>query len=483
MTNPILMTALLYLFVSAAISTAKANEKPISDKPSDYANKLTIAIPVTPDGMARVKLPLAIYRGMAHADARDVRVFNGRGERVPYAFTQEPTVATDTVIATTLPHFPLLGEEKLTTSVKLQIDGSVVAINTITTRKAAVESSYLVDASRMKSPINALQFDWIKNPNVQTANLNIEASNDLKNWRSVVRDAPLVDLAFAGNAILQNKVSFTPLNDKYLRLTWGTPSAGFALTKITADSTSSNSVREVETISVKGTAGNSPGEYFFEVDAKLPIESAQLLMPDTNTLAPTRLYVKSPVLDKSQRAKFGSSNNIEPAWQSVASATFYNITRNGKELISPAVLTNIAATRATTTWRAVIDTRGGGLGTSMPTLVLTWQPAQIIFAARGEPPFTIGFGRTVAQPAHFQVNEIMPGYKDRAEFLLPIATIATVETIATNDTTAGSNVGVIIPVSANVAPATDWKKIALWAVLILGVALMMWMAIRLGRAK
>jgi Protein of unknown function (DUF3999) len=469
MKKSLLIITLLYLFAI----TATADEKLISDKPSDYANKLTIAIPETPDGMARVKLPLAIYRGMAHTDARDVRVFNSRGERVPYAFTQEPSVATDTVIATILPHFPLLGEEKHTTYVKLKIDGSLVAINTQTTRKAAVESIYLVDASRLKSPINALQFDWIKNPNVQTANLNIEASNDLKNWRSVARDAPLFDLAFAGNVILQNKVSFAPINDKYLRLTWGTPSAGFALTKISADSTSSNSVREVETISVKGTLGNSPGEYFFEVDAKLPIESAQLLMPDTNTLAPTRLYVKSLVLDKSRRAKIGSNNNIEPAWQSVANATFYNITRNGKELISPAVPTNIAATRAATTWRAVIDTRGGGLGSTMPTLVLTWQPAQIIFAARGEPPFTISFGRTDAVAAHFQVNEIMPGYKDRAEFLLPVATIATTTSDAAS----------ITPVSATVPNATDWKKIALWAVLIVGVALMMWMAIRLGRAK
>jgi hypothetical protein len=471
-----LMSALLCVFASAAM----ADEKPISDKPSDYANKLTIEMPATPDGMARVKLPLAVYRGIAHADARDVRVFNGRGERVAYAFTEAPNVATDTIIATTLPHFPIIGEETNSTSmagtfsVKVQIDGSLVSINSQASKKSAAITRYLVDASRLKSTINALQFDWVKNTTVQTANINIEASNDLKNWRSVARDVPLVDLAFAGEVILQNRVNFAPLNEKYLRLTWGAPSAGFAITKITATSTSSNTVREVETISIKGTPGKNPGEYFFSLNAKLPIESAQLLLPDANTLAPTQLYVKLPVLDKKRLGKIGADEAAEPNWQSVASATFYRITRNGTELISPTVPMNIAATRGAATWRAVVDTRGGGIGSAMPTLVLTWQPAQIIFAARGEPPFTINFGRAVAQAANFQVNEIMPGYQERTEFLLPLATIAT---------NASNTAALITPVSATVPNETNWKKIALWAVLIIGVALMMWMAVRLGRTN
>ncbi len=463
--------------IMLAANLQAADEKIPSDAPQDYANKLTIESSGTmaAQGMARIKLPLAVYRGVANADLRDVRVFNAKGERVPFALTTEPdrSVAARTLVA--LPIFPefensgasaVAGGVSLT--VKLQADGTLVSLNSAP--KAATSrriKAYLVDASQMKTPISALNVDWQKNANAETGRVTIEASSDFKNWRIVARHQPLIDMAFNGETLTQKRVEFTPPistpTDKYLRLTWA--GEAFTLTKLEAESVANNIERVTETVTVNGVAGNKAGEYEFDIGARLPIERVRLLLPDANSLAPTQLFVKATM---QERKPSGKIENIV-IWQPVTSATFYRLTRDGVEIISPPVSVANANARGANSWKASIDARGGGIGSGLPKLEVTWQPQHLVFTARGDAPFTLAFGRADAKAANFAINDLLPGYTARAEFQLPLVNLQTT-----------GDVPVVAP-PTKISNDTDWKKIALWAVLVIGVALMAWMAMRLGR--
>ncbi len=481
-------TLITILLLALSAQLYAADEKAVSDASQDYANKLTINTvnATAANGMYRVKLPLVVYRGVANADLRDVRVFNAKGERVPFALTTEPDRNVEAHALMPLPFFPVSEEGGaaatgaagtaaggFSMSVKLQSDGTLVSLNASpgTTAKPASPrkiTSYLVDASKLAAKniaINALNFDWEKNAGAQTGRVNIEASTDLKNWRSVVRDAPLIDMAFNGEALTQKKVEFAATPEKYLRITWA--GAAFTLTKLDAESISNNTERVTEMVSINGAAGRNAGEYAFDLGARLPIERVRLTLPDANTLAPTQLFIKTLV---STRKTSGAMENVV-MWQPVAGATFYRLTRDGAEIVSPSVAINTSVARGAKEWLAKIDARGGGMGSSLPKLEVTWQPQQLVFTARGEAPFTLAFGRADAKAANFAISDLMPGYEARAEFQLPLV-----------DLQVASEATVVTP-GAQTNDDTNWKKISLWAVLIGGVGLMAWMAMRLGRTS
>ncbi|MEO8009441.1 MAG: DUF3999 family protein, partial [Betaproteobacteria bacterium] len=71
------MKTLLLLSISLAVSAAET--------PEDFA----FAVPIDGlggDALYRVAIPPAVYEQAAFSDLRDLRVFNGAGEVVPYAF-------------------------------------------------------------------------------------------------------------------------------------------------------------------------------------------------------------------------------------------------------------------------------------------------------------------------------------------------------------------------------------------------------------
>ena len=479
--TPLAMALIALLALMTVHGNAADNTKR-TDVLSDYANQRTIATTqvtaaAPTQGLIRLPLPLDVYRGVAHGDLRDIRIFNAKGERVPFALTTEPDRNVEARTTSLLPFFPIsedagnqTGNTQLT--VRLHTDGTLISLNTSPPAAGAIAArkttGYLVDASHLKKPINALNFAWVKNVNAETGRVTIETSADLKNWRTVVRDAPLIDLAFNGEQLSQKTVAFvspvTTPAEKYLRLTWAREA--FTLTGLEVESVANKSERTTQSTSVVGVAGKNAGQYTFDVAARLPIEQVRLLLPDANTLAPTQLAIKTSRLEH----KPGGKMESVVAWQPVAGATFYRLNRDGIELVSPPLAINAANVRGAKDWQATIDARGGGIGGGMPTLEVTWQPQQIVFATRGDAPFTLAFGRVDAVPANFLINDLMPGYTARAEFTLPLVGLQSV-----------SDAPLVAPPAAKTSSDTDWKKMALWAALIVGVALMAWMAVRLGR--
>ncbi len=430
------------------------------------------------DGLQRVLLPAAVHQGSTRADLGDLRVFNGRGEHVPFAHAGLPRVAASAPARHLLPIFPLTvavsargSGDALSLQVKQQKDGTLISLNSrfadgkaasLSAKARRDLSAYVVDASRLRAQdgkgesvfLSALVFDWDVSDDSRSGRVRIDSSDDLKSWSTLVYDGALMDLEHGGQRLTQKRIEFAPTNARYLRLTWA--ERPFVLKSVTAETLTASIpptlTRQTIRANVDNVDGLQPGEYVFDLGGRLPVQQLRLLLPEENTVAPVRIFARS---DATQ------------PWRSVESATFYRLNRDGSELVAPAVKFLAQNERF---WKIAVDSRAGGLGRGAPQLEVAWPSQSIIFAARGEGPYRLAWGHAEAMPAHLALAALLPDYRPDSEYSLPVAEAGQV----IHQT--------VVPPSAfsKLAKGFTWKQTVLWLVLLLGVGGLGMMAWRLN---
>ena len=90
----------------------------------------------------------------------------------------------------------------------------------------------------------------------------------------------------------------------------------------------------------------------------------------------------------------------------------------------------------------------------------------LVFAARGAGPFQLAYGNGAAKAASYPIESLIPGYNTEAEFKVKPASLGDPVTLAR---------------AARLHAPMDYKKWAVWIILILGVAVLGWLAYRLSR--
>ena len=405
------------------------------------------------EGLHRVELPPEAYRE-TRRDLADVRILNGRGEAVPIAFAGDPDRLRDVLPPADLPLFPVStlesapsGRGASEVSVRTQ-DGTLVSIRgkAASAAKTTRAVAYLLDASAIAEPLKALNFEWEAGPGTQVVRVRIETSDDLRGWNSLA-SAPLVRVENEGRMLAQPRIEFAPRKAKYLRLTWDAP--GFVLKGVRAEreSTSQPPPRLLRTASA--TPGAKEGEFVYDLGARLPVEAFRLVPADAND-----------VLSASVLAR----NDEKEPWRQVAWAPFYRLQHEGIEQQSPPLEIGRLPARY---WMARLAP--GSAAARAPQFEYRWRNAQIVFVARGEPPFSLAFGNPQATPAALTLPTLIPGYERGAEMRLPEAKVGPV---------------------VQGPPPSRWerivgeaqpRRIALWVVLIAGVVTLGVMAWRLSR--
>ena len=406
------------------------------------------------DPLQRVALPFEVYRD-SRPDLADVRVVNSSGEAVPIAWAGEPDVQLEPPRMVELPVFPVAkrppgAATPFPADVTVRAsDGTLVAIRTkgrAPKPPPAGIQAYLLDASQVQAPIKALVVEWNAGPGTQVVPLRVESSDDLISW-SHAGSAPVVKVESPGREPLkQPRVQFAPRKAKYFRVTWSAPE--FVLDGVRAELEQGLKPPARALRVVKGTPGAKPGEFLFDLGARLPVEALRIVPADTNA-----------VLSSSVLARDGEAAE----YRTVLVAPFYRLTREGREEQSGPV---DIPRRAARYWM-VTNAAGSSGGT--PTMEAQWKPAQLVFVARGEAPFALAFGKPEATAAALPVSTLIPRYERLAEMKLPQATLGEV---------------------ASGPPPTRWerlvgqvntRRVVLWSVLLAGVALLGFMAWRLHR--
>ncbi|UII71914.1 DUF3999 domain-containing protein [Pseudomonas sp. HN11] len=420
------------------------------ERPADFTTQVPLAVSGT-GPWYRLELPLAVQLNARQADLGDVRVFNAAGESQAYALSRQSAQRTENRNVTDVKWFPLYAadtEQALPDVVmKATTTGTLVQITSATapTPGKQVLRGWVLDASAIKAPLQQLSLDW-SHEQEGFQRFSIEASDDLQHWRAW-GDGQVARLSFADERVEQHDVSLPGQAARYLRLVWQGQEAPL-LTSAQLVSVTSSSV-PLPLVWSQPLAGTrlKAGEYSWQLPAGLSLERLRIELKQPNTLAPVML---------------AGRRDSKQAWQPLSNGVLYRLTQNGRDVVQDELQ---LPGQMVAELKLAVDERGGGLGIEAPTLRFAVRATQLVFLARGEPPFTLALGNASVKAANLPLSTLIPDYSAERLKMLGQASVT----------------GEIATAPHAVDSGTDWKQLGLWAVLLLGVAALGAMAYSLLR--
>jgi len=435
-----------------------------AESPSGFA----YGIAIRADGgeaLYRLELPRAVYRGALRPDLGDLRVFNGAGEVVPHAFRPRVAVEVQKRSPVVLPFFPLYGEDPkqldgLSLRVERSASGTIIQLDERSRVPASKKLlAYLVDATALKDPVRALELD-VRGGAPYVASVDVEASDDLSAWRTVAARAPLLSLQHDGARLEQRRIEFGSRRPKYFRIAWSGLPPGAVLGALRAEPGDERIVevtRQWETVPGRAVP-DKVGDYAFDTQGVFPADRVRFDLPQANTVAQVQVFSRA---------------RSEAPWRSVTRGIAYRLRRDGTEISSPEVAISDDSDRY---WLLRVDQKGGGLGAGEPKLLLGWVSNEIVWVARGNPPFTLAYGSRDAKPSAYAIEALVPGYRRDADLN---AKVASTEDKAVPVSAAEADAPAVLGGQRALEERIDLKRWTLWASLVAGVAFLAWMAWRL----
>ena len=426
-----------------------------AERPEDFAYAAALSSQA-PGALRRVELPAWVYMGVTRADLGDVRVFNGDGEVVPHALMPRPTPSTSTEPGSALPYFPIrsaagAAPEAIDIRVQRTAGGTITHVEARRGITGATLSltGYLIDASALKAPVASLELAFREPASGYSVTVRVEGSDDLAHWSTLAAGAPVMALQFGGERLERRVVEMAQARSKYLRLTWppGQPALELIAVQARAASVVVEPARAWRAVAGAAVVGRD-GEFEFDLQGRFPVDRLRVALPQDNTLVSAQLL---------------SRTDLQADWRYAASGVLYRLRQEAEPVISPALSIGVNHDRY---WLLRVDRKGGGVGRGVVQLEVGWLPQTLVFVARGNGPFQLAYGNARAQPSAYPIESLVPGFRTDAELHADVAT-------------AGEQRIVAGP--AALRRQHDYRTWALWAVLFLGVALLAWMAWRLGR--
>jgi len=475
---PWLAAAALFLSAGAAQAAADANS------PAAYA----IRIPVTLAADAplqRVLLPAEVLVRLQNPGYADVRLFNGAGQPVPMALAGVAAASAPEELVV-LPAYPILGGpgtpgqaglEGLSLRIEEQQGRRVVQIDTAGTAApggAQTVRGALLDARSLQLPVARMALD-VDLPAGQPVTFTVQASRDLKNWRLLAETvlyradaagitAPSTTPSTAGRlGSEQIDLQRADLKDHYLRVTWG--DAAVTLRGATLATSRGAGPRERVSASMAvPPLGNNPRELVFALPFATPVAALKITPQGSNVLLAVRVLGR---------------NDREQPWSHLASATVYRMSTGGKEQTNGPVELGGVSVREV---KIEADTKTPGFAAA-PDIALQFEPAQLVFLASGQGPFTLAGGlpgASAAASAFLPLASLVPGYQPAQENSLPVA----LADVARADIAGGKPAGGPLVAAATASDGMSTRSWVLWAVLLAGVGalgLMAWVLLRQTR--
>jgi len=447
------MRRLITIWIALAFPLAPYAHAAGDDTLDAYAYHLALKADSRP--FERVVLPSTVYEHVAHADLRDVRVFNAAGEIVPYAFVP-PLPAPAPVARTALAAYPLrvdattsdLGDFTLS----LRTGPGTTTLDVRARDGRAVPgvrvAGLVLDASALEAPIHALVVTLPAGGDVN-ARLRVEASDDLATWRTLASGAPILRLGVGGQTLVRDRIPLPGVRARYFRISAGDGLPMIELAGVEAETGAPPAPRTLPARDLVGTYVE-PGAFEYDASGPFDVAEINLRLAAPNTVVPGQVLVRS--------------DPKEP-WRRLTDAVFYRLGEGSSEVTNPPLATSGAAYRY---WRVQLDPRSGVTSASPPALVLGWQPAQIVFTSRGPAPFELAFGRRDVAPGALPIAVLVPGFDARTG-LTADAGVATADGVPQ----LGNRSALGVPV--------DFRRAALWTVLVVTVVVLGVLGVRLLR--
>ena len=477
MKKPVALNLPLVL-AAAALSLCAGVAQAAADANSPAAYAIRVPVTLAADApLQRVMLPAEVLVRLQSPGYADVRLFNGAGQPVPMALAGVAAASAPEELVT-LPAYPILGAastgtaglEGLSLRIEERQGQRVVQIDTAATTTTAGPATpqavrgALLDARNVQLPVARMALD-VDLPAGQPVTFRVQASKDLKHWQPLAEtvlyraDAAAAPTAPGRLGNEQIDLQRADLKGHYLRVTWG--DAAVTLRGATLATSRSTGRRERVSASMATPALANPRELVFALPFATPVAALAITPPGSNVLIPVRVLGR---------------NHREQPWSPLASAVVYKMATGGKEQSSGPVELGGASVREI---KIEADPKTPGFAAA-PALALQFEPAQLVFLASGQGPFTLAAGlpgATAAASAFLPLASLVPGYQPAQENQLPVA----LADVARADITGGQPAdGALVPAAA-ASGGISTRSAVLWGVLLAGVAalgLMAWLLLR-----
>jgi Protein of unknown function (DUF3999) len=413
----------------------------------------------------RVLLPDEVYDTSTRGDLGDIRVLNARGETVPHTLREVPRPGVRDAEWRAAPSFPMTEAQSGTaarTHVRVGADGAVLEV---TNDKAPGRSTtaYLIDASAVDEPVARIALTWEAAPDAAfLVPVSVTASNDLNNWRTVVSSAALAQLqrlpraGLGGDSytLTQNEIELTAGGDrsKYFRVSWPKELSAVTLKSVRVRPPSSIVEREIRWRTLSAEQIDPVAVAHYQTRAFLPIEYINLEFADATDAASVTVRSRS---------------DPSAAWINRYNGLFYAL--QGATGVIHSANARIDVTRERF-WSVETTREGGWKQNRAPRLKVGWHPHELFFVARGTGPYTLAYGSGRVGPAQAPVDELLASLDSTAR-----ANQVREATLGPPQTLGG--VDALKPAPTPI----PWKRVVLWAVLIVVVAALALMAARLFR--
>lgn len=435
----------------AAVALMTPAAAATGDGPAAYVQRVTVT-PALGVSLQRVDLPARVLVAARDPALADVRIFDAQGQALPTALSK--ATASAQRLEVPLPIMPILGAADAlnVTGVSLRIDdqqrASVVRVDgTPQPSGSSRLLGILLDARRIEGPVSAIALD-VATPTGQPVTFTIESSTDLMDWQAVADKV----IYRTNNQARRAEIGFPKqdLHGHYLRVTWQAASRLLEPVSIRSAHaiTMRSGVTSAPRVVLTVPPSSDPHVIEFTVPFAVPITALEIEPAGGDTVLPVRILGR---------------NQPEQPWTPIAEGSVFRITRNGAPRTNPAFAMNGLRYG---TLRIEADPRTAGFA-KPPTIAARLRPAELVFLATGPAPFTLAAGRIDAQPVFLSLSELIKANGGGTAAALPYAGVARQAD----------------PVIATLAieHSPSWRRIALWAVLLLGTALlaaMVWMLMR-----
>lgn len=423
--------------------------------PREFAWRAPLEVPAGA-AMAKAEVPAQALLRLQSSDARDLRVFNGGGEAVPFALMEPvraaPAPAPErTARFAALPLFSAAGSARPSTgamevrvgeagsqrSVWVRMDGADVA-------GAPRLDSVLFATKDEKRVLSGIEVQ-VTLPDNTPVRMAASSSDDLAHWSPVPVRGRLYRFEGAGAPVNMTLEFERPvlLEGRYLRLDW-TGQEGIAVTAITGliAPPAQTAARARGDLPAPQSAGSGAVE--IATGFATPLAGLALGTPRSNTLLPVRLL--------------GRNEPSQP-WRLLAQTVVYRLGTPGSEAVNPPVALHGASAR----WLRIESTSGSDLAAAQLQAAAEFQPVRLVFVASGSAPFELAAGRSNTAVAALPLATLAGTLGTRKVDDLPVATVGTP----------------VIQAAAAGPLARFWpggqgpgKTTVLWAVLLAGVLLL-----------
>jgi hypothetical protein len=460
---------LLWIFMLTALAS-RAHAEPESLAPRDFAYGRELSLPESSEPVVQVELPLDVYRAMRGKGLSELMVFNASGAPVPHAIRslqKGPDGAPESVPLKLFPLTLAAAQSQRASDLALEVErnasGQVVRIAATSDDPKHKQpparqlvAAYILDARELPRALVGLRVELAEGADERVLELQLEASDDLVSFTPVVVNGALIQLGHGGQRIDRDELSVAPTSARFYRLkparalSYPSPVSAISATLAAAEAT-----QRFEKVVVEPSATPKPGVFRFDLGGPVPVDRVEVELPEQNTIVSAELW---------------SSEREQGPYEHAARARLYRLQRKDTELRGP---TLDLARHNDRYYELRVAATGGGVGHGKPLLATYHAPDQLLVLRRGNGPFTLAYGRYETPSARFEADDIL-SLLPREAAAVPSATLGERKTL-------GGPERLVPPPPP--PPALPYKTYAIWAVLILGVALLGALAVQLARTN